>query len=212
MPRLGPGRSRWRCSAQQPCFRSHGARTGPLLPPQLAGSAGVRWSMPIDLPHRTGVVSTACDVACVGLAWTYVIAGTQGRRVGAADQDRAEEELHIESWPTVACALAGLEPMCADADEYETVQHQIMAAREEEPLPLVQWRLTPAKPDARFEDDERRAQTRFLGETWFVSLDVARSIWRLFLPGRGRRAHHLRRQLSRPLAQQLCCAAHDENR
>ena len=90
----------------------------------------------------------------VGLAWTYFMVDRKADGLALLSHIAAEEELHIESWPTVACALAGLEAMCADADEYEIVQHQIMAAREEEPLPLVQWRLTPAKPDARFEDDD----------------------------------------------------------
>jgi len=105
------------------------------------------------LATSEGVLVDGVRRCIVGLAWTYAKLERKAEGLALLSKIAGEEELHIESWPTVACALAGLEPMCADADEYETVQHQIMAAREQEPLPLVQWRLTPAKPDARFEDD-----------------------------------------------------------
>ncbi len=83
-----------------------------------------------------------------------------------------EEELHIESWPTVACALAGLEPMCPDVDAYDALCQQIVTVRVEEPLSLVQWRLMPAEIDSRFGADDDGCRPGFAeksglsGWTW----------------------------------------------
>jgi DNA-binding SARP family transcriptional activator/class 3 adenylate cyclase/regulation of enolase protein 1 (concanavalin A-like superfamily) len=83
----------------------------------------------------------------VGLAWTYTALERKAEGLALLAKIAQEEELHIESWPTVACALAGLEPMCEDTATYDALCQEIVAARLEEPLPLDQWRLLPAEPN-----------------------------------------------------------------
>ncbi len=106
------------------------------------------------LARSDGLLVDGVRRGIIGLAWTYTMLDRKAEGLALLSKIAYEEELHIESWPTVACALAGLEPMCPDVNAYDALCREIVAARAEEPLPLVQWRLMPAEIDSWFGKDD----------------------------------------------------------